>query len=92
MGKKTKTNPRNRPVSEADVKRAKKAGQHEALKTVLYMLLFILVEKEGYTHEQLSKVQDELNYLSDSVARGYVKWDDIRRVLEEEYDVHLALE
>ena len=75
-----KTNPRNRPVSEADVKRAKKQAQD------------VLIDKHGYTHDQIKAVQDDLNYLADSVAKGYVKWNDIAQVLEDEYDVHLELQ
>lgn len=91
MKKKKKVNPRRKPVTQADINKAKDKATDEALQLVLYMVLYILVDKHDAPKEDIRQLQSELNYLADSINRGYVKWSDIRKVLEEEYDVRLEL-
>ncbi len=90
MGKK-KVNPRRKPATEADVRRAKDKATEDAIRTVLYMLLYVLIDKHGATKEEIHTIQEDLNYIADSMNRGYVDWRDIKRTLEEEYDVELHL-
>lgn len=86
-----KINPRRKPATQADVKRAKATASEDAIRTALYILLYVLVDKHNATKEELRIVQDELNYTADSIKRGYLKWQDIKTMLEEEYDVCLHL-
>lgn len=86
-----KINPRRRPVNQADVARAKAQAVDEAMTRMLQMVLYVLVDKHGATHEELSQLAAEVNYLADSINRKYLSFADIERMLDEEYDVHLNL-
>lgn len=86
-----KINPRRRPASQADIERAKDSATEHAMRCALYMALYVLVDKHDATHEELSQLAREVNYLADSINRGYLSWQDIERTLEEEYNVRLNL-
>ncbi len=86
-----KINPRRRPATQADVKRAKDESTEEAMRLVLYMVLYVLVDKHSATHEDVNQFAAEVNYVADSINRRYLKWQDIMRVLNDEYDVQLEL-
>lgn len=85
-----KINPRRRPVTEADIKRAQDRATDEAMKRVLYMVLYVLVDKHGATHEELAQLGSEVNYVADSIRQGYVSWADIRQALKAD-DIELDL-
>ena len=80
-----KINPRRRPATLADVKRAKDKATDDAIKLVVYMVMYVLIDKHGAPKEDIQQLGEEINYVADSIARGYVKCEDIRRTLEEEY-------
>jgi hypothetical protein len=42
-----------------------------------------LRDKEGYGYTRLRRVWDEVNYISDSIDKGYVKLDDLVNELAE---------
>lgn len=84
-----KVNPRRRPASQADVEKAKREATVEAMKRVLYLILFLLIDKHGAPLEDIQQLAREVNDEADSVASGEIKWKDIEWVVEEEYDVHL---
>lgn len=88
---KKRVNPRHRPVNAADVKRAKNAATEEAMRRVILMFLYVLVDKHNAPKEDIQQVAKELNYLADSIGKGYVKWPDIERVLLDEYDVEIEM-
>ena len=85
--RKKKTNPRRQPVTMADVKRAKGDAQDKALQAAWSIFFTVLRDKEGYTLDDLRRTWEEVEDLSDSIAKGYLDWKDIRQVLEEEYEV-----
>lgn len=84
-----KTNPRRRPATQADVERAKKAAQGEAISLAMTIMFTALLDKEGFTQEDLQRLWREVNDLSDSIAQGYVSAADLRNVLRREYDVYV---
>ena len=84
-----KVNPRRRPATQADVERAKREATNEAMKRVLYLILFLLIDKHGAPLEDIQQLAMEVNDEADSVASGEIKWKDIEWVVETEYDVHL---
>lgn len=89
MAKSKKVNPRRRPATMADIKKAKADATDQAMTAVLYMVLYGLIDKLGYTQEQIMEVKDAFDYVIDSVDQGYIKWQDIERVLDEEYQIKL---
>lgn len=82
-----KLNPRRRPCSQADVNRAKKSTQEEAVSYAQVIFLSVLTDKECADKETIQRVWNEINERSDSIAKGYVNLFDLRRVLNEEYDI-----
>lgn len=81
MGK--KKNPRNIPVSLADVKKA----QSFATESAWAIFFTVLRDKENMDVEQLKRIWQHIEDLSDSISKGYVKLDDLKLVLEEEADL-----
>lgn len=81
---KRKINPRRRPASQADVDKAKRDATDEAVRIAWSILFMVLSDKEGYELEDLRRVWDEVNDLSDSIAKGYCTVTDIRQILKEE--------
>lgn len=86
-----KVNPRNRPMTEADVKKAKHEATQSAMKHALYLVLYILIDKHDAPIEDVQQLARELNHLSKQVASGALSWSFIYKVLEEDYDLKLNL-
>lgn len=84
-----KTNPRRRPATQADVKRAKREAQNEALSLSMVIFLTVMKDKEGATNDDLYRIWKEIEDLSDSVVQGYVDLWDLKTVLEKEYNIHV---
>ena len=87
--KSKKVNPRKRPATGADVEKAKKDATNEAIKRVLYLVLYILIEKHDAPYDDIQQLAQEINYYADSITNGYVSWKDIERVVVDEYKVSL---
>lgn len=88
--KKKKVNPRRRPVSQADVTKARKDTVNDALKLSIAIFFTVMVDKHGYTAEELKPIWHEVNDLSDGVSKGYVNLDDLQQTLKDEYDIELS--
>ena len=75
--KKKRVNPHRRPVTLADVKKAKRQAQVQAVTSVWAVFFTALRDKEGFGEKRLRRVWEEVNYLLDSIAQGYVKLSDL---------------
>ena len=78
--KKKRVNPRRKPATQADVEKAKQQAQTHAINMVwaAWAIFFsALRDKEGFGYTRLRRVWDEVNYLSDSIDKGYVKLYDL---------------
>lgn len=89
--KSKKINPNKKPATQADVKKAKNEATDNAMKRVLCMFLYVLVDKHGAPKEDIQELAKELNYMADSIRKGYVTWKDIEHVLLEEYELEIDL-
>ena len=85
----TKTNPRRRPATQADVERARDDAVTETVRFCMTIFFTVLLDKFAASKEDLQRVWDEVNDLSDSVKKKYVSLKDLKSVLVEEYDIHL---
>lgn len=85
----TKTNPRRRPATQADVDRARDDAVTETVRFCMTIFFTVLLDKFAASKEDLQRVWDEVNDLSDSVKKKYVSLEDLKTVLVEEYDIHL---
>jgi hypothetical protein len=84
-----KTNPRNRPASQADIIKAKKQAQTQAINITWAIFFSVMRDKEGYGKKRLRRIWNEVNELSDSISKGYVNVKDLMRVLDEEAGILL---
>lgn len=75
--KKKRVNPRRKPATQADVEKAKRQAQTHAINMVWAVFFTALRDKEGFGYTRLRRVWDEVNYISDSIDKGYVKLDDL---------------
>lgn len=92
-GKKPKhrVNPNRKPVSRGMMKKMQDVITSEAINLAMALFLTTLCDKFGYEAEKLKAVWDEVNDLSDSVAKGYVNINDLLEVLSSEYDIEIAV-
>lgn len=86
---KKKTNPRKRPLTEADFKRAKSKATDEAMQRMLEMFIYTLKDL-GASDDYLDKVIDKFKYTVDGINRGEINWSDVRQVLKTEYDISFS--
>ena len=84
MSKSKKVNPRRRPATEADVRRAKDAAIGAAINSAWAIFFTVLRDKEGMENERLRRIWDHVNDLSDGIAQGYVSVQDLMATLYEE--------
>lgn len=82
MGK--KVNPRRRPATQADVNKAKKAAQEQAVEIAWAIMFTCLRDKEGWGKVRLKRLWGHINNLSDSISQGYVSIKDLMTVLGED--------
>lgn len=88
---KKKSNPRKRPATQADVNRAKKEAQTDAIRLAWSIFFTVLRDKEGYESiEDLKRVWKEVEDLSDSIAKGYCTVADLRDILKQEAGAYIA--
>jgi len=79
-------NPRRRPATAADVKRAKDDAMGQATRLAMAIFLTVLVDKfSGADH--IKDVWDEVVKLSEEIIEGRVSVSDLADVLDKEYDI-----
>lgn len=89
MSKKKKVNPRTRPMSQADVDKAKRQATTQAINYTWAIFFTVMVDKEGYGTKRLKRVWDAVSELSDSISKGYVNVHDLMKTLAEEKGIVL---
>lgn len=86
---KKKVNPHRRPATVADVERAKKTAQNQAINIAWAIFFTVMRDKEGWGMKRLRRLWDEVNDLSDSISGGYVSVSDLMQALEDEAGIVL---
>ena len=84
-----KVNPRNRPATMADVKRAKTEAQNMAAKYAIAIVFTALLDKHGFTAKDLQAVWKDVEKLSMEIAEGRLNINDLLYVLKKEYSIEL---
>lgn len=82
-----KVNPRNRPVSQADLIKAEEKACHLAMA----IFLTVMKDKFGFDNDDIVRAWDEWDKLSEEIKEGRVKLKDLTDVLAEEYDIKLVI-
>ena len=83
-----RTNPRRRPATGADVKRAWEDGVLDGVTNACAIFLTVLVDKfDGGEH--IPDVWREINKLSEEIKEGRVSVADLKCTLREEYGIEV---
>lgn len=81
MGGKKKTNPNRVPrTTEERIT----YERNRAIKLTYVIFLSVLCDKIGLTNDDLARTHQGCLDLSDSIAKGYVNVEDLRKALREE--------
>lgn len=84
----SKVNPRRKPATEADVRRAWMDGVTDGVSSACAIILTVLVDKfDGADH--IADIWREINKLSEEVKERRVSLADLRNVLREEYGIEV---
>ena len=86
---KKKVNPRRRPATEADVKRAKASASDEAVKLAIAIFLTVLCDDFNFDKDQLQLAWERMDKLSEEIKEHRVSAWDLVEVLKEEYGIDL---
>ena len=86
MGKKKKLNP-NRVPRTTEEKIAYERSK--AIKLAYVIFLSVLCDKIGLTDEDLARAHQGCLDLSESIAKGYVNAEDLRRTLQKERGLNI---
>lgn len=79
-------NPRKIPRTQADVDRAEEHGRITGMEFMATVTLWILLDKHSAPDDEIQVFAEEIRYLMDSIAKGYVSYPDIVRAMKEEHD------
>lgn len=83
-------NSRKRPVTKADVEKAKKQAMKESVKYAWAIMFSVMRDKFNWNTEQLQALWTHVESYSESISKGYIGIDDLMRVLEEEDGIILG--
>lgn len=86
-----KTNPHKIPRTQADVDKAEQRGTDFGIEFCLNLILYVMKEKHNATDEYIIQIRDEFMYQVDSIGKGYLKYRDVIKALQSEYDMSVQL-
>lgn len=86
---KKKVNPRKKPATMADIKRAKVTATVNALATAETIFLTVMLDKYG-AEDHIKDIWDDVVKLSTEDKEGRVSIVDLLTVLEEEYGIDIV--
>ncbi len=78
-------------LKQSDVRNLKKDAANEGIKGALIIFFTVMRDKEGYGIKRLKRIYNAATDLADSLQKGYVKMEDLERVLVEEADIKIHL-
>lgn len=90
--KKAKVNPRKHifQMTEAELKKELTKAADNGVGLALALCLTVLLDKYGWTGDQIKEIWQHLDKLSEEVKEGRVSAWDLKQVLQDEYNVLLS--
>lgn len=85
-----KINPRRRPASQADVKKAKEEAVAKAIVLTKALTFTALLDEGIIKPEDVKRGWDKTKYLADSTKRGYITMQDMYDALISDYGIDIA--
>ncbi|MBR6859748.1 MAG: hypothetical protein IKM73_00305 [Acidaminococcaceae bacterium] len=89
-GKAKKVNPRRKPVSEADLNRAKATASDQAVKLAIAIFLTVLKDRFDFDNDQICEAWEAMNKLSEEIKEHRISAWDLVNVLREEYGISVS--
>lgn len=83
-----KTNPRRRPASQDNVKRAWEQGVNDGVRNAATIFLTVIADYLRL-EKQIPEIWQQVCKLSEEVAEGRITFADLRHVLKEEYGINV---
>lgn len=90
MGKK-KINPRNKPRSEADVRKAFDRGQDHGILGAYHIMLYVLKDKLKATDDEVKEFARLFSSTVDSLRKNDITLEDLKSVCREEFELEFVL-
>lgn len=78
-----KVNPKRRPCTEADVKKAVNKATDIAVRQAIRMVLYILIDKHDAPAEDVQQLAEEIEWLAGNIDAGRLSWSYVDTVLKE---------
>ncbi|MBE7039122.1 MAG: hypothetical protein E7398_00155 [Ruminococcaceae bacterium] len=76
-------------LNQSKVNKIKEDATNDGLKYAIILFFTVMRDKEGYGLKRLKRLYDRVTDLADSINKGYVKWQDLEKVLADEADIKL---
>lgn len=86
-----KTNPRRIPRTQADVEKAESEGHVHGAEFMLYVVLFLLEDRIGLSHEKVKELGDAVGDYCVQLKKSEIKIRDVRLALKEEYGLTVRI-
>ena len=77
-------------MNQAELKKAKREAVMEAIRYQNILVFTVLGDKYGWDHKKMHEFWQHINDLSDSLNLGFINFNDLRHVLDEEYQVRFV--
>ena len=93
MGKAKNTNPNRKIFTEADIRRVSRQITDDVFQETYAIMFTVLRDKEGFTPEDLMRVHQEIQELSEAVhgQRKYCSVSDLRDTLRRETGIDITV-
>lgn len=79
-----KKNPHQIPATRADVDRARRMAKEEAADAAIAIMMTALMDKMGWTTEQVLELWGHVQEVSESIREGRITVPDLKDVLKQE--------
>lgn len=78
-----KINPRRRPATMADVKRAEIEVRPVHMRHAIELVLYLLLDKHGAPREDVQQLSREISWVAEQIADGRLSWSYVAKILRE---------
>ncbi len=65
----------------------RKRIRDEAINWAYVVMFTAMRDKHGYGFKRLNRLYNDINYIADSIAKGYVKLQDLKKELEDKMGI-----
>lgn len=78
-----KVNPRRKPATMADVKRAELEVKPVHMRHAIELVLYLLLDKHDAPREDVQELAREISRVAEQIADGRLSWSYVARILRE---------